>query len=332
MKALVVQSPGQVGLIEIDEPLIPEGYVLVHPVVSGLCGTDLEVIDGTIDAAYVRYPIALGHEWVGRLSDDGPLVVVEGIIPCRSCEPCLRGNTNRCHNYNEIGFTSHGALSERIAVPRHLVHALRPTVSAFDAALAEPMAVVWRALTRANVSIGSRCLIVGDGTVALLSALLLQRFEPASVTMLGQRPAQADLALQAGVSEFITEASGETYDFVIEAAGAASAVSAALSAVNRGAVVVLLGLPAHGTSVPLFPDDIVNNDVMIQGSFSYTRRAWADVVTLLNEGLVRPGFLVTHAFTLDRWREAIDTLRAAPSGVARGKVVITTEGFSSTLS
>ena len=31
----------------------------------GLCGTDLEIIDGTIDPAYLRYPLVLGHEWTG---------------------------------------------------------------------------------------------------------------------------------------------------------------------------------------------------------------------------------------------------------------------------
>jgi threonine dehydrogenase-like Zn-dependent dehydrogenase len=331
MKALVVTGPGRVGLVEIPEPAVADGHVLVYPVLSGLCGTDLEIIAGTIDEAYVHYPVALGHEWVGRLSEEGPLVVVEGIIPCGTCDECLRGATNRCRQYDEIGFTRHGALAECIAVPTRLVHEMRPTVSAFDAALVEPMAVVWRALTRANVTIGSRCLVIGDGTVALLCALLLQRFEPASVTMLGRRHAQADLAHQVGVSSFVTDLAGEQYDFVIEAAGVAESVATALTAANRGGVIVILGLTPHGTTVEVHPDDVVNNDLIIQGSFSYTRRAWSDVVSLLNDGLVRPGFLVTHTFPLGQWREAIGTLESVPADVARGKVVITTEGLSSTL-
>lgn len=328
MKALVVRGPHEVSLDEIAAPVVAPGHVLVRPLVSGLCGTDLEIIAGTIDAAYVRYPVVLGHEWVGRLASDPDesLVVVEGIVPCGVCDECLRGATNRCRTYDEIGFTRHGALAEFISVPAHLVHRLHPEVSALDAALVEPMSVVWRALTRAQVSAGSRCLVIGDGTVALLSALLLQRFSPADVTMLGLRPAQAALAHQAGVSDFVTDVDGRRFDFVIEAAGQAPAIATALASADRGGVIVLLGLPAHGTAVDLYPDDVVNNDLIIQGSFSYTRQSWTELVGLLNDRLIHPSFLVTHQFALDQWREALAALAHAPSGVPRGKVVITLEG------
>jgi len=326
VKALVVRSPHDVGLDDIDQPTPGPGQVLVQPLVSGLCGTDLEIVAGSIDQAYVRYPVVLGHEWVGRLAEHpagSGLVVVEGIIPCGVCDECERGATNRCRTYDEIGFTRHGALAEYIAVPEHLLHHVHPEVSALDAALVEPMAVVWRALTRAQVPDGARCLVVGDGTVGLLAALLLRRFSPASVTMLGLRHAQRDLAHQAGVDTFTTDVGTATFDVVIEAAGQGSAITTALRSAHRGGVVVLLGLPAHGTSVALAPDDVVNNDLTIQGSFSYTRRSWAEVVALLNDRVVRPAFLVTHRFDLTRWRDALDTLAHAPGDEPRGKVVLT---------
>ena len=325
MKALLVRAPGDLVLADIDVPEVPAGHVLVEPVVSGLCGTDLEIIAGTIDEAYVHYPVVLGHEWVGRLAQhphNGALVVVEGIVPCGHCEECQRGATNLCRTYDEIGFTRHGALSDLIAVPEHLVHELHPEVSALDAVLTEPMAVAWRALSRAQVRAGSRCLVIGDGTVALLAALLLQRFSPAHVTMLGLREAQRDLAHHAGVDEFVTDIGGSRFDFVIEAAGQGPAISSALMAAGRGGVVVLLGLPAHGTAVTLYPDDVVNNDLVIQGNFSYTRQSWAEVVGLLNERSIHPSFLVTHRFALSEWRAALDTLTRSPEGEPRGKVVL----------
>lgn len=328
MKALLVRSGGEVALDEIEEPSVHAGDVLVRPVVSGLCGTDLEIIAGTIDEAYVHYPVVLGHEWVGRLAahpHDGPLVVVEGIVPCEQCDECLRGASNLCRTYDEIGFTRHGALAESIAVPSHLVHELHHDVNALDAALVEPMAVVWRALNRAQVRTGSRCLVIGDGTVALLAALLLQRFSPAHTTMLGLRRTQETLAHQAGVDDFVTDIAQDRFDYVIEAAGKAPAISKALSAADRGGVVVLLGLPAHGTKVDLFPDGVVNNDLIIQGSFSYTRQSWAEVVALLNERVIHPSFLVTHQFGLFQWRDALDTLSYVGDDEARGKVVITLE-------
>jgi 2-desacetyl-2-hydroxyethyl bacteriochlorophyllide A dehydrogenase len=326
MKALLVRAPGDVALDDIEMPDVPAGHVLVEPLVSGICGTDLEIVAGTIDEAYVHYPVVLGHEWVGQIAEHpspGSLVVVEGIVPCAMCDECQRGATNLCRTYDKIGFTRQGALAEFIAVPANLVHELNREVSALDGALVEPMAVVWRALSRAQVRAGSRCLVIGDGTVALLAALLLVRFSPASVTMLGLRPAQRALAHQAGVDDFVTDIGDSRFDYVIEAAGQSPAISTALAAAGRGGVVMLLGLPAHGTAVDLYPDDVVNNDLVIQGSFSYTRQSWADVVELLNQRVINPSFLVTHRFDLTQWREALDTLAHVPAAEPRGKVVIT---------
>ena len=330
MRALVVHSPGVIGLEEVSVPTILDGQVLIRPIASGLCGTDLELIDGTIDEAYVRYPLTLGHEWVGRRCDsvnselaDGELVAVEGIVPCGECGECQCGATNRCAVYDEIGFTRAGAIATYILVPEHLVHSLSSDVAPRDAVLTEPMAVVWRALRRAAIAPGARCLVVGDGTVGLLCAYLLQRFNPESITMLGARPAQAALAHRAGVTEFTTSVSDDRYDVVVEAAGQKLAVENAVSSADRGGTVVLLGLPAHGTKIEVAPDNLVNNDLTIQGSFSYTRSSWNEIVGLLNEKVLRPSFLITHEFTLDQWSDAILTLRTPDETEPRGKVLIT---------
>ena len=55
-QALVVSEPGQVGLQHRDTPVPGPGELLVTPELIGMCGTDLEIIDGTIDPAYIHYP------------------------------------------------------------------------------------------------------------------------------------------------------------------------------------------------------------------------------------------------------------------------------------
>jgi threonine dehydrogenase-like Zn-dependent dehydrogenase len=309
-----------------------------------MCATDLELIDGTIDPAYVRYPLVLGHEWVGALEGDSDLgpdgahVVVEGIIPCGVCEECLRGDTNLCTIYDEIGFTRAGALAERVSVPSFLVHRLDDEVDLSDAVLVEPMSVVWRSLTRIPLRTGMRVAIVGDGTIALLAAHLVGQFDPSRVTVIGRRVEQRELALRAGAQEFLYETPAAKFDLVIEAAGNAAAVTSAIELCARGGMVVLLGLPPHGTRVEIAPDDLVNDDVIIQASFSYTREAFAEVVERLNAKSLRPSFLITHRFALDDVDAAVATLRgpardlddaeveaasALTAGpVPRGKVVV----------
>ncbi len=331
MKALVVRGAGLVDIEERPDPAVLPGHVLIRPAVVGLCGTDLEIIDGRVDPAYVRLPLVLGHEWSGAVVDSGDAagapapgarVVVEGIVPCRHCPACAAGDTNLCETYDEFGFVRDGAAADLVLAPAELVHALGPDVSAESGALVEPAAVVWRALTRAAPRPGQRVLVVGDGTVGLIAAHLVRLWSPASVTMLGARAEQAELAERAGVDEFVTDraVAGGGYDLVVEAAGVPAAVAAALSAPRRGGVVVLLGLAGQDARVPLQIDELVNGDVTVIGSFSYTSVAWAQVVTLLNSGRLDLGFLVTHRFPLDRWEEAITALRA-PRG-ARGKVLL----------
>jgi threonine dehydrogenase-like Zn-dependent dehydrogenase len=331
MKALVVASPGSVSLVQYDEPTAAEGEIIVAPQVVGMCGTDLELIDGGIDPAYVRYPLVLGHEWVGVLEADvvgvaaaGERVVVEGVIPCGACTECRRDDTNRCVTYDEIGFTRPGAIAERIAVPSRLVHRIEPSVDPFDAVLVEPMAVVWRALTRFALRQGLRVAVVGDGTIALLTAHMVRLFEPTEVVVVGRREAQANLATRAGADTFTTTAPEGRFDLVIEAAGSASSAATSVALAERGGTVILLGLPAHGTVIELAPDDVVNNDLVIQGSFSYTQLSWAQVVHRVNAGELRPSFLVTHRYGLEEAVEALSALRGnVRESEPRGKVVIT---------
>jgi len=329
VRAFVVARGGDAGVGEWVDPAPVPGEVIVAPLRVGLCGTDLELIDATIDPAYVRYPLVLGHEWVGRLEEDvaevapiGSLVVVEGLIPDGRCAACRRGETNLCAVYDEIGFTRPGALADRVRVPAHLVHRLADGVDLDDAVLVEPMAVVWRALSRLPLRKGLRVAVLGDGTIALLAAHLVQLFAPTRTTVVGRRAEQAGLALRAGADAFTIDAPTETFDLVIEAAGNAAAVASALEHCARGGMVILLGLPPHGTKVSFAPDDLVNNDQIVQGSFSYTRRAFADVVARVNEGLLRPSFLITHRFTFDAADSAVAALRGGTTSEPRGKVVV----------
>jgi threonine dehydrogenase-like Zn-dependent dehydrogenase len=328
MRAFVVREPGSADVLEWPEPTPGAGEVLVRPLLAGMCGTDLELIDGSIDPAYVRYPLVLGHEWVGQLVGDADTegapttVVVEGVIPCGECAGCERGDTNLCDTYDEIGFTQPGAIAELISSPASLVHRLDPSVSLEDAVLVEPMAVVWRALTRFPLRVGLRVAIVGDGTIALLATHLVRLFTPSRVTVIGRREEQRSLVMEAGADDFLTKTPDDRFDLVIEAAGNAAAVSSAVELCARGAMVILLGLPAHGTRVEIAPDDLVNNDVVIQASFSYTRQAFSEVVARLNAKELQPSFLITHRFELEDAASAVLALRGTSNAEARGKVTV----------
>jgi threonine dehydrogenase-like Zn-dependent dehydrogenase len=210
-RALVIDSPGSIGLRHVDELVPGPGEVVARPAYVGVCGTDLELLAGVVDPAYVRYPLVPGHEWSGVIEAVGPgvtglepgqPVIAEGIIPDRVCAQCVQGHTNLCEVYDELGFTRAGAAADQVLVPAQVVHVLGAEVSLLEAALAEPAAVAWRAIGRGRPRPGERVAVVGDGTLALIAAHLLTLYSPAELVVCGQRPAQANLATELGATAF----------------------------------------------------------------------------------------------------------------------------------
>lgn len=329
-RALVVEEPGR--LVLADRPELEAGPldVVVRPAFCGLCGTDLELLAGAVDPAFVRYPLTLGHEWSGVVESVGAGVseiapgdrcVAECIIPCGACRSCRAGATNVCETYAELGFTHEGGASDQVVVPGRLVHVLSPSVPLLDAALVEPTSVVMRGLQKAPPEPGERVLVIGDGTIALLAAHLAALSSPAEIVLLGRRAEQAALARAAGATSFSTDDRiAEGFDLVIEAAGAIEAVALAVRAARRGGRVLLLGLPPTGLVLELPADLLVNNDLTLAASFGYTSGAWKQVVDLLDAGRITPGLIVTHRFPLDGYAAAFAALEGADG--ARGKVML----------
>jgi L-iditol 2-dehydrogenase len=332
-RGLVVERPSELGVQLLPELVPGPGEVLLRPAYCGLCGTDLELVAGEVDPAFVRYPLVLGHEWSGvvvavgeRVVDlePGMRCVGEGIIPCGNCAGCRVGATNVCETYDEVGFTRPGGASDEIVVPARVVHRLADDVTLRDAALTEPTSVVLTGLEKLSLRPGLRVLVVGDGTIALLSVLLVSLWSPGEIAVVGRRAEQAALALELGASSFSTDVPDVTFDVAIEAAGSVDAVAAAVRSVRRGGQALTLGLPPTTSRLELPGDLLVNNDLSLVGSFGYTSGAWARVVALLNSGSLRPGRLITHLIPLDDYESAFELL-AAPIG-ARGKVMLEVSG------
>lgn len=328
MKSLVAYGHNRVELVDSPEVVILPDEVLVAPMTVGVCGTDLEIVESKIDPAFVRYPIVIGHEWCGRVVEVGSdvdsitvgmRVIVEGIIPCGICYECTDGNTNRCTTYEEVGFTKSGAAAERILVKAKFIHPIADLVSNESAALAEPSAVVTQGLLKSAPKQGSKVLVIGDGTIALIAAKLVRTWQPSQVHMLGLKDGQAGLAKNAGVDLFMTTAPIEKYDFIIEASGASARITESIRQLVRGGRLLLLGFTGADVSTEISIDDVVNGDISIFASFGYSRAAWKETVELMNSGKLDLTFLITHRFPLERFDDALDALRYAPS--PRGKII-----------
>jgi len=320
MRALVVERPGAaaVRLVPLPEP--GPGEVLVRMGAAGICGSDVEVLEGRRPARYVRYPIIPGHEWAGTVAalgpgveniDEGAAVVAEGFRACGDCARCREGRTNLCaKEYAETGFTHSGAFADFLCLPARLVHQLPAGSDLAAAAVLEPAACVAQGLLEVDLRPGMTAAVVGSGTVGLLAVALLSRISPTRLALVGSRAPRLALGQTLGATETWDVRRDQYpepgFDLVFEAAGTPEGVRTAIDLARRGGTVVLEGI--SGRTAGIDPDAIVLGHLRVQGIFGASRNAWRWVTELFAAGLLDTKPLVSHSFTLEEHAAAFAAL------------------------
>ncbi|MDQ3856802.1 MAG: alcohol dehydrogenase catalytic domain-containing protein [Chloroflexota bacterium] len=346
MRAVVIDGPGEAHLTELDPPVPGPDEVLIRSFAAGICGSDVELYQGTRPAEYVRYPVVPGHEWAGRVESvgervrgvqPGDKVVSEGFVYCGSCEHCHNGLTNLCEaGYNEVGFTRPGGFAEYVAVPSRLVHRLPADADLSHAALLEPTAVVADSFLRAPLRPGSTVVVIGDGAIGQLAVHLARLHSPAVLVLVGSRDDRLHLGLRMGATHTLNYhrddvparvrelTDGRGANFVFEGAGKARAVEQAFALSRRSGTIALQGIAGEGARLPLDPDLFALKHLTVLGTFGANSAAWTYAVRLFSAGLLELGPLVTHRYALPQFQDALDTLVSKQPGTL--KVLVTHEG------
>ena len=264
MRAFVVTAPGEGAVQEVADPVAGAGQVVVDVHRAGLCGTDAEFWSG--DMAYLRqgharYPLRLGHEWCGTVSALGPgvagswlgrRVTADTMIGCGRCRRCRSGRHNVCADRVEIGVRGGfpGALAEQLAVPVTALVAVPPEVDDAAGAMVEPGGNALRAARAAALSPGDRALVLGTGTIGLLTAAFA-RADGVDVHLLGESPAGLEFARAVGFAGAWTRADLPPlpWDAVIDATNAAAVPALALDLAEPGGRVVYVGLAGQPSRI-----------------------------------------------------------------------------------
>jgi D-arabinose 1-dehydrogenase-like Zn-dependent alcohol dehydrogenase len=300
MKAIVIDRPHEVEFREVETPAPGPRDVLVRSRFAGVCRTDLEILDGSLDSRWVVYPCIPGHEWsgtieaVGERVDDlmpGDQVVCEGYCYCGICRRCRVGQTNFCERYDHLGFTRGGGYGEFVVAPRHVVHLLPQNVGLDVAVLVEPASVVLAGLEQARPQPGEALGVIGIGALGALAITLARLFAPAAIVAYGVREAELELARRLGATETVDVSAGIApregeLDLVVQTAGAVDALELATRLTREGGRIVALGLAGAGHDLRLPADRFVLRSLALLGSVGYPSAVWARVVQLIATDLV----------------------------------------------
>ncbi|KAI4867042.1 GroES-like protein [Hypoxylon rubiginosum] len=213
VNASVLHGPRDLRLEvrNIAEPDTGELQIAVKS--TGICGSDVsyykKFANGDLCACA---PLSLGHESSGTVVAVGPQVsgfrvgdrvALEVGIPCGQCGICRKGRYNLC---KKMRFRSsaksvphfQGTLQERINHPAVWCHKLPDHVSFEAAALLEPLSVAIHAVNRASPAPGSTALVLGAGTVGLLTAAMARQSGCTSVTITDVDAGRVDYAIKKG--------------------------------------------------------------------------------------------------------------------------------------
>ncbi len=325
MKALVAGQPGRAEWMEMDEPAIGPGEVLLRPPACGICTTDVKFVR----MGYTGGPhYALGHELVGEVVavDEGARwqvgdrVAAVPYLPCGSCYYCLHGQPTLCPHLFENSLMP-GGLAERVRIPRPLAERglflLPEQLPLPIAALAEPVGCCVQGVEDCSVTAGDAVLVVGDGPMGLLCAAVARAYGAGLVIVAGLTPHRlamagehyADAVIHVGEDDlrervaFLTEDRGA--DVVLVAVSSAEAVEAGLGALRRGGVLnAFAGVP-EGTTIPLDLRQVHYGQIRITGSFGVGPYHVAQALRLLASGQVDFAPLVTATFPFGEASEAV---------------------------
>ncbi|GAA0421001.1 alcohol dehydrogenase [Actinoplanes capillaceus] len=323
MRALVLTAPGKAEVREVPMPIAAPGQVIVDVERVGVCGTDVELFTGEMSYLHSgasSYPLRPGHEWSGTVRSVGAgvgeswigrRVTGDTMIGCGTCRRCLAGRHHVCPERHELGIRDGlpGALAERMAFPAAYLHPLPDSVDAVAGAMVEPAGNAQRCVDAADLAAGERLLILGTGTIGLLTAMLA-RARGLEVHLLGQ---ELEFARSLGFSQSWDAASLPTlsWDAVVDATNAPSMPGLAISLVEPGRRVVHIGL--SGTPSMIDTRDAVLKDVTTVGILGASA-GLADAIAAFAAGAIDPRPLVAATVGLEEAAAVLSGSRPAGAG------------------
>ena len=333
MKAVVISGAGDARLTDIAPPVLRTDEVRIKVLATGLCGTDVELFEGTmpyLTSGMAHYPLIPGHEWVGEVCEvgtqvsgfnTGDRVVGECSCGCMRCERCRSGNYHRCGHRTETGVLNRpGAFAEYLNFPACFLHQVSKDISIESACLIEPAAVAYNGVRRAQISPTDDVAIFGDGPVGLLLLMMAKAFGARSVCVVGASVERLHLAELLGADAIVnvknenptlalvSHLHGALPSVVIEATGNPSSVVDAVNTVEAGGRIILQGIFAGQSTNGLNLDRIVVSEVTLQGALG-SPGVWPDVIHLIESGKVNPGVLVSKALALSEYKTGIQCVK-----------------------
>ncbi len=334
MLACLLKSPRHVSVEEVPVPNLSEGDVLLRMKASGICGTDLEKVQGALGSGEI-----LGHEVTGMVEEVGEAVrgisrgdrvVAHHHVPCYHCHHCSHGDFTMCDEFKSSNFEPCG-MADFFRVPefniaRGALIPLPPTLSFEDGAMIEPSACCIRAIRRVEVQPSDSALVVGLGPTGLTQIQLLRRITSGTLIGTDILETRLEMGKKIGANETINPASADVptavkkltsigVDVAIVATGNEKVLAQALESVRKGGKILLFGAPAQGARFNLDVSKLFSRQISIVTSYSCVEAEMHEALRMLHEGSLDLKKLITDRFKLRIAPTAFETAESSKTAI-----------------
>lgn len=287
-----------------DYPKPQTGEALVKVSIAGICGTDLEILQG-----YMSYEGVLGHEFVGVVVESknkdliGKRVVGEINVGCEKCDSCKKGMQRHCPNRSVLGILNRdGAFAEFLSLPEKNLHVIPDSITDKQAVFVEPIAAAFEIKEQVLLKPDWHVAIVGDGRLSQLIISVLKT-SCSDITCFGRHQNKLDRLEKLGVKTKIGIEPVEefSYDLVVEATGSNSGFLDSMKLVKPKGTVILKSTVASKENLDLTP--AVVNEITLVGSRCGPFRP---AINALASGMISVDGLIDSEYPLEKFNEAFD--------------------------
>lgn len=282
----------------------------------GLCGSDIVKFVHKIS----KNGTVLGHEIVAQIVEInsetnfkvGDEIVTSHHIPCGKCVYCRHGNVSMCQHFKSTNIRP-GGFSELVYLSeehlQNVAHLKPENLTDVEASFYEPLGCIVRAVKRANLIKGDIALVVGLGSIGILTAQALKAYGVAVVGC-DLIPERIEILKSLGINAVDVREISEKFeaDAIFMTSGADKAIDTALKYVrNGGKIVVFSSTPHDQTAYP--NNEIYYRELTVMGSYSPSPADLTDSLELLRSGRVKVSGLSVE-YSLDDIQKAFDDTMA----------------------
>ncbi len=345
-RAAVLVAPDQFEVRDFAVPEQVEGAVIAVEA-CGLCGTDLDVVRGTVP---LRAAVVPGHEPMGRIisiADDyarttglsiGDRVIVPGELHCGSCAGCLAHesclSSPGTHGFLPVDRAPSlwgGFADAMVLTPQSRPLRIDDDVPVSRAALFNLLGAGWSwAVEAPDLQPDQTIVILGPGQRGLACVLAATDTgaRVVAVSGLGSRDRHklevaralgAECTIDAETTDVVAtvlDATPGGVDVVVDTTPhSTESIDHAMAMVKPGGTIVVAGL--KGRAVPDFSTDaLAMRRISMRGVRAVTRAGFRNAISMIERGDDRLDLLHTHHFDVADAMAAIETLRDDPTAIA----------------